>query len=191
MDSNAIKTVTDTLAKRLELALNPGGTTTQHVFVGPLDDSAGDKLNLRLFLYRVAVNADLRSADHVVPASASNKPATIYRGSLPLDLFYLLTVSTKGAVDELADLAMLGQAMQALNDAPVLAGSAMSNEPACVTLDSVGSEEMSRIWALFPTIDYRTSVVYLVTPVWIDPAVPPTVAAPVVDETLLVGQFGD
>lgn len=191
MDSNAIKTVTDTLAKRLELALNPGGTTTQHVFVGPLDDSAGDKLNLRLFLYRVAVNADLRSADHVVPASASNKPATIYRGSLPLDLFYLLTVSTKGAVDELADLAMLGQAMQALNDAPVLAGSAMSNEPACVTLDSVGSEEMSRIWALFPTIDYRTSVVYLVTPVWIDPAVPPTVAAPVVDETLLVGQLGD
>lgn len=191
MDSNAIKTVTDTLAKRLEAALNPGGTATQHVFVGPLDDTAGDKLNLRLFLYRVAVNADLRSADHVVPASASNRPATVYRGSLPLDLFYLLTVSTRGATDELGDLALLGEAMQALNDAPELAGSAMNNEPARITLDPVGSEEMSRIWALFPTVNYRTSVVYLVTPVWIDPAVPQPGGAPVVDATLLVGQVGD
>ena len=191
MDSNAIKTVTDTLAKRLEDALNPGGTATQHVFVGPLDDTAGDKLNLRLFLYRVAVNSDLRSADHAVPSSAAKKPATLYTNSLPLDLFYLLTVSTKGAVDELGDLALLGQAMQALNDAPMLGGSVMNNEPARIVLDNVGSEEMSRIWALFPTVNYRTSVVYLVTPVWIDPATPPEDEIPVVDATLLVGQFGD
>ena len=192
MDSTAISTVTSALKATLEAALNSGGgAITQHVFVGPLDDTAGDKLNLRLFLYRMAVNADLRSADHVVPASVSNKPATVYRGSLPLDLYYLLTVSTKGAVDELGDLALLGQAVQALNDSPMLAGSAVKNEPARVTLDPVGSEEMSRIWALFPTVNFRTSVVYVVSPVWIDPATPPTSGAPVIDESLLVAQFGD
>jgi hypothetical protein len=68
MDSNAISTVAAALKARLESALDPGGTGTQHVFVGPLDDTGGDKLNLRLFLYRVAANADLRSSEHVVPA---------------------------------------------------------------------------------------------------------------------------
>jgi len=191
MDSNAISTVAAALKARLESALDPGGTGTQHVFVGPLDDTAGDKLNLRLFLYRVAANADLRSSEHVVPASSSSVPPTIYRDSLPLDLYFLLTVSTKGAADELGDLSLLGQAMQALNDSPVLAGSAVHSEVTRVTLDPVGSEEMSRIWALFPTVNYRTSVVYLVTPVWIDPAVPPVNALPVVQEDLAVGHFGD
>lgn len=192
MDSTAISTVTSAIKARLEAALNPGGgTATQHVFVGPLDDTAGDKLNLRLFLYRVAVNADFRSADHVVPASSSSQLPIVYRDSLPLDLYYLLTASTKGAMDELGDLVLLGQAMQALNDAPVLSGSAVRNETARITLDPVGSEEMSRIWALFPTVNYRTSVVYIVSPVWIDPAQPPILGAPVVEEQLSVGQFGD
>jgi len=192
MDSNAIRTVTATLAQRIEEAINPGGgSSPQYVFVGPLDDTAGDKLHLRLFLYRVAVNPDFRSADHIVPASSSSQPPAVYQGSLALDLYYLLTVFTKGATDELGDLAMLGQAMQALNDSPLLAGSAMKNEPARVTLDPIGSEEMSRIWALFPVLNYRTSVVYLVSPVWIDPAVSPVAGAPVVEEALSVGQFGD
>ncbi|HLK48665.1 MAG TPA: DUF4255 domain-containing protein [Bryobacteraceae bacterium] len=189
MDSTAINTVTAAVKALLEEALDPAHTGTQHVFVGPLDDAAGDKLNLHLFLYRVAVNADLRSSDHVVPSQLPNQPPTVYQGSLPLDLYYLLTASTKGAADELSDLTMLGQAMQALNDAPVLSGLSVKNETARITLDPIGSEEMSRIWALFPTANYRTSVVYLVSPVWIDPAIPQTAGAPVVEEPLGVGQL--
>src|SRR5690348_6108137 len=104
MDYNAINTVTAALKTLLEAALDPLGTGVQHVFVGPLDDTAGDKLNLHLFLYRLAVNADLRSTDHIVPSATPNQPPTIYRGSRPLDLYYLLTVSTKGSTDELGDL---------------------------------------------------------------------------------------
>jgi hypothetical protein len=189
MDSDAISIVTAALKARLEASLDPTGTGLQHVFVGPLDDTAGDKLNVHLFLYRVAVNPDLRSTDHVVPAASSDQPPTLYRGGLPLDLYYLLTASTKGASDEFADLAMLGQAMQALNDAPVLSGSSVKNETARVTLDPVGSEEMSRIWTLFPQANYRTSVVYLVSPVWIDPARPQTLGAPVVEEPHKVGHL--
>jgi hypothetical protein len=189
MDFNAINTVTTALKALLETALDPTGTT-QHVFVGPLDDTAGDKLNLHLFLYRVAVSADLRSTDHVVPAATPNDPPTIYRGSLPLDLYYLLTVSTKGSADELGDLTMLGQAMQALNDGPILSGASVKNETARISLDPVGSEEMSRVWTLFPTANYRTSVVYLVSPVWIDPALPTSPGTPVVEEPHLVGTLG-
>jgi hypothetical protein len=192
MDSNAISTVTAALKTLLEEALDPGGTGgTQHVFVGPLDDAAGDKLNLHLFLYRVAVNADLRAGDHIVSTPTTNQPPTVYRNSLPLDLYYLITASTKGAADELGDLALLGQAMQALNDSPVLSGSIVRNETARITLDPVGSEEMSRIWALFPTANYRTSIVYLVSPVWIDPASPAVLGAPVVEQPFSVGQVGD
>lgn len=189
MDFSAINTVTAALKALLELALDPTGTT-QHVFVGPLDDSAGDKLNLHLFLYRVAINSDLRSTDHVVPAAVPNQPPTIYRGSLPLDLYYLLTVSTKGSADEFGDLTMLGQAMQALNDAPFLSGASVKNETARISLDPVGSEEMSRVWTLFPTANYRTSVVYMVSPVWIDPPVPMSAGTPVVAEPHLVGTLG-
>jgi hypothetical protein len=189
MDSNAISTVTAALKAQLEAAL--GSTSaTQHVFVGPLDDAAGDSLNLHLFLYRVAVNADLRACDHVIPPPTPGDPPTVYRGSLPLDLYYLLTASTKGAADELGDLTMVGQAMQALNDSPVLSGAIVKNETARITLDPVGSEEMSRIWALFPTANYRTSVVYLVSPVWIDPVQPLAPGAPVVEEPHSVGTLG-
>jgi hypothetical protein len=191
MDYNAINRVTAALKTLLEAALDPLGTGMQHVFVGPLDDTAGDKLNLHLFLYRLAVNPDLRSTDHIVPSATPSQPPTIYRGSLPLDLYYLLTVSTKGSTDELGDLTMLGQAMQALNDAPVLSGASVKNETARITLDPVGTDEMSRVWTLFPTANYRTSVVYLVSPVWIDPAIPQTVGTPVVEEPHLVGILGN
>jgi hypothetical protein len=47
---------------------------------------------------------------------------------------------------------------------------------------------MSRIWTLFPTANYRTSVVYLATPVWIDPAHIAATGAPVVEEPHTLGQ---
>ena len=49
--------------------------------------------------------------------------------------------------------------------------------PVRVSLDPVSTEEMSRIWTLFPTANYRTSVAYVASPVWIDPDQPPAGAA--------------
>jgi len=193
MDFSAINTVTTALKARLEDALNADNkTNNEYVFVGPLDDAtAGAALKLYLFLYRIAVNPDLRAADHVAPAATPNDPPVVYRGSLPLDLYYLLTAGTRTAGGELGDLTLLGQAMQALNDAPILSGVGVKNETARITLDPVGSEEMGRIWSLFPTANYRTSVVYMVSPVWIDPARPIAPGAPVVEEPHLVGQLGN
>lgn len=191
MDFDAINRVTKALKSLLDDALRAtNGGAPETVFVGPLDDPGSTGFKVLLFLYRLAVNADLRSCKHVVASALPNQPPTVYEGSLPLDLYYLITAGTKTTGGELTDLSLLGRAMQALNDASVLAGTVVQNEPVRITLDPMAGEEMSRIWTLFPTANYRTSVVYLVSPVWIDPARVPIAAAPVTEETYFVGKVG-
>ena len=56
-----------------------------------------------------------------------------------------------------------------------------------VTLEPLSTEESSRIWALFPTANYRTSVAYVASPVWIDPPQPEIEAAPVTTDALNAG----
>jgi hypothetical protein len=190
MDFNAISRVTEAMKKLLDQALRAENNGANSVFVGPLDDPSAADAKMVLFLYRIAVNADLRRGLHEVIAPQPDQPPVTHENSLPLDLYYLITAGTQTAGGELTDLSLLGRAMQALNDSPVLAGPDVQNETVWITLDAVPSEEMGRIWSLFPTVNYRTSVVYLATPVWIDPEQPPTGSAPVVEEPHLVGQVG-
>jgi hypothetical protein len=187
VNADAIYNVTKALQDFLTHAINgsPGD-----VFVGPLDDQNANKAKAVLFLYRIAVNADLRSSTHVVSAAMPSDPPTVYDTSLPLDLYYLFTAGTAQTGGELEALSVLGLAMRALNDSPYLDGLAVRNETVRVSVDPIGIEEMSRIWTLFPTANFRTSVVYLATPVWLDPARPPTRGVPVVEEPHLVGQVG-
>jgi hypothetical protein len=187
MNGNAIQLVSKSLQDLLTAAFVrqniPGG-----VYVGPLDDPDANGAAAVLFLYRVAVNAELRNEGHVVaPADPSQSPV-LHRDALPLELFYLLTggnSQTGGERD--AGLMVLGFAIQALNDAPNLVGVPLAGEVVRLTLDSVNNEEMSRIWALFPTVNYRTSVVYRASPVWIDPAATRFDAPPVVDQLTSAG----
>lgn len=180
MDSLAIQRV----SQALKALLKPVG----RVFIGPLDDDRADADGVVLFPYRMAANADLRNREHVVPADMPGDPPIVYHGSLPLDVYFLLTVHTKAGVDdESPSLGTLGLAMQLLNASPDLIGKETQGELVRVTLDSVSSEELSRIWTLFPTANYRTSAVYLASPVWIDPQRPPAAGAPVVHETYPTG----
>jgi len=178
MDADALKQVSTALKDRIEAVV---GANTVHV--GPIDDDEAANAPLVLFLYRVAINADLRNLGHRLPAANPQDPPIVYENALPFDLFYLLSASPSKADTDLEGLAQLGQAIQVLNDQPLFVGAAVSGEIVRLSIDSVGTEEMSRIWALFPTVNYRTSVIYLVTPVWIDPATPPSGAAPVVSES--------
>jgi hypothetical protein len=180
VNADAVQIVT----KALQDLLSPVIGT---VYVGPLDDPNASGAKALLFLYRVAVNPDLRNSTHVLPPANPGGPPTVFEGSLPLDLFYLLTAGDAKSGGELASLGTLGQAMQLLQGAPNLTGVPVQGETVRVTLDPISSEEMSRIWALFPTANYRTSVVYLATPVWIDPAAPVSPAAPITSELYRVG----
>ena len=186
MSAEAIFTVTQALRARLELALVDANDHQGKVFVGPLDDPSAKGASLILFLYRIAPNPSLRNRDHVVLAPDPNEILT-YRNALPLVLHYLITVGSRDGTDEDPLLRVLGYALRRLNDDPELSGIKVGHEIVQVSLEPLSTEEMSRIWTLFPTANYRTSVAYLATPVWIDPKDPPAIAGRVVEDRLNAG----
>jgi hypothetical protein len=184
MKGDAILRVTTALRDRLQSALDDANVPGD-VFVGPLDDKDVHAAPLILFLYRIVPNPSLRNRERRVPATTP-PDVDVFRNSLPLDLFYLLTVgSAEGSEETL--LRPLGLAMQALQLRPELTGPGIHHETVRVTLEPLTTEESSRIWALFPAANYRTSVAYLASPVWIDPLEPEPSAAPVVDDRLHAG----
>lgn len=187
MNADGILHVTEALRDRLQVALTSSGIPG-NVFVGPLDDADASGAPLILFLYRVVPNPSLRNREHRVAAPTPPPPTVVFRNSLPLDLYYLVTVGTTPGASEETLLRALGFAMQELQGNSDLTGAALAHETVRVTLEPLTTEEASRIWALFPNANYRTSIAYLATPVWIDPAQPEAVAGPVVEELLLVGQ---
>jgi hypothetical protein len=182
MKADAVMRVTDALRARLAAALANSGVPGS-VFVGPLDDADASGAALILFLYRVVPNPNLRNQEHRV-ASTGSSPVTVYRNSLPLDLYFLVTVGTTPGASEQAPLRALGWAMQQLHAAPDLTGAGVGQETVRVTLEPLTTEDASRIWALFPTANYRTSVAYLASPVWLDPEKLEADAGPVVEDVL-------
>ncbi len=183
MSALAIQDVTNAIAARLQAAVTqatpaaaPGSA---RVFVGTLDDAQALNSSLVLFLHRTNPCQALRNSPHIVPPAIPGDKEQVYTAALPLDLHYLVTVGRQQA-SEPEELRLLGFAMQALNDDPVFVGAAVGGQVARLTLDVATSDELSRIWALFPTVNYRTSVLYLASPVWIDPRLPETPAAPVI-----------
>ena len=186
MSADIIFKVSQAFRTRLEDALGGPGK----VFVGPLDDPDAKNASLVLFLYRLAPNPSLRNREHRVISDNPPPEVIVYDNSLPLTLHYLITVGTGPAGGLLPDdleLSWLGTAMQALNDEPELTDNAFGEEAVRLSLEPVSTEEMSRIWTLFPTANYRTSVAYVATPVWIDPKNQPLTAARVVQDQLLAG----
>jgi hypothetical protein len=199
MSADAIHQVTLALKARLQSALNDSGTPGT-VFVGPLDDPDAKNHPLILFLYRLAPSESLRNVEHRVPAPKPPPPVIVFKRSLPLDLYYLVTIGTlasSGFAGEGEEpfLKVLGYALSELQNDPELVGADpasnswnLGNESVHMSLESLSIEELSRIWALFPTANYRTSVAYVVTPVWVDPGVPDAVGAPVVQDQRITGQ---
>jgi hypothetical protein len=188
MKADGILRVTEALRERLEAALAASGVPGT-VFVGPLDDADSSGAALILFLYRIVPNPSLRNREHRV-AAAGPQPVVVFRNSLPLDLYYLVTVGTRPDASEETPLRALGFVIQSIQSEPNVSGPSVDSETVRVTLEPLSTEEASRIWALFPTANYRTSIAYLATPVWIDPAEPEALGPPVVEDQLRAGTIG-
>jgi hypothetical protein len=178
MQSDGFMRVSEALRRRLAAALPAGDA----VHVGPLDDQDAATSALVLFLYRISVNPDLRNAGHLVPAAAAGAEGTFHRGSIPFDLHYVLSASPSRAGDDLEGLARLGAGIQALFGTPELTGAAVQGETVRLSLETVATDELGRVWSLFPTVNYRTSIMVLATPVWMDPEASLPGAPPVVDQ---------
>ena len=186
MNAEAIYRVTQALRARLEAAVAASGDPGT-VFVGPLDDPDATA-SLILFLYRMVPNASLRNREHRVVPVNPPPPAVVFQNSLPLDLYYLVTVGTRyDTASEAPLLRVLGYAMQALQAEPELTGPDVAYETVHVSLEPLSTDDSGRIWSLFPQVNFRTSVAYLATPVWIDPPNPRIQGAPVVEDSLDAG----
>jgi len=186
MKADAIKRVTEALRDRLGVALAKSGVPGT-VFVGPLDDPDAGGAALVLFLYRVVPNPNLRNTQHSVLSPGPRPTVQVFGNSLPLDLYFLITVGTTPNSSEESMLLPLGYAMQLIQASPELTGSSVANETVRLTFEPLTTEEASRIWALFPRADYRTSVAYLASPVWIDPDSPAIAPGPVMEQQLNSG----
>ena len=196
MSADALFRVTEAIRSRLQTALVAAGDPGT-VFIGPLDDPDAAGASLILFLYRIVPNASLRNAEHRVPSVSPPPPYVFHRDALPLDLYYLITVGTRPGTGEEPLLRVLGFVIQALQGTPDLPGSVItpggmriSLEPDVVrvTFEPLSTDEISRIWALFPTANYRTSIAYLASPVWIDPPAVAVPASRVLQDTLRTAQ---
>lgn len=181
MSADAIFNTTQALSARLQAALT-ASTVPGTVFVGPLDDPDAAGAALILFLYRVVPNASLRNRERRVLDTSTPPQIVVHHDSLPLDLYFLITVGTRPGQSEETLLRALGYAMRELQVDPDLTGPAVNHETVHVSLEPLGTDEVSRVWSLFPTANYRTSVAYVASPVWIDPALPPVVAERVAED---------
>jgi len=184
MNGKAILQVTNALRGRLTSALAASGVPGT-VFVGPLDDPAAGAAALTLFLYRVEPNASLRNGEHRVASADPSAPVVAFQNSLPLNLSYLVSAGNPQGSSDGMSLLALGHVMLALQVDPDLTGEMLEHEVVRVSLDPLSTEEISRVWCLFPTVNYRTSVAYLATPVWIDaPPLSSPAVAPVMEDSL-------
>jgi hypothetical protein len=194
MTAEAIARVTTALQARLQAALTAAADPGQ-VFVGPFDDPLAQAATLSVFPYRIVPNASLRNTEHLVP-TAGSPPYALYRNALPLDVYYLVSVGSRPSASEEPLLRVLGYAIQALQVDPVLPSVtvtpssmhvARGPDAVRVTFEPLSTDEIGRLWALFPTANYRTSVAYVVSPVWIDPPDQDTLGPPVVQDALNAG----
>ncbi len=174
MSSSALFDTATALRTRIGSAV-PGGAGAIHIGPPVAAELGGKKISVHLF--HLQVNKELRndvrfsSAPATSPASAPPERLN----ALPLDLRFLVTVLRDNPVNVDPDeLTLLGQIIQVLHAEPTLAGPSMAGQIARVTPEPYPMEEISRIWGLFPQDVYRTSMVYLVSPVFVESS---TVAA--------------
>lgn len=135
---------------------------------------------ISLFLYRVEVNAGLRNLPYKTGLDGIAR-----RPPLPLDLYYLLTVWAK---DTTKQQRVLGSAMRALEDAPVLSAGRLNNaapepdvfqpnETVEIIFHTLSLQDWTNLWSAFkntlPTsVGYIARVVGIDSPVVVQESVP-------------------
>lgn len=162
-NASAIAAVTATIRNILQQSIQSEGTVTTL----PLDKAnvETDANRLNLFLYQTTVNAAFRNAD--MPGQA--KPSESSHPPLALNLHYLITAyGDNSQVPK--DHKLLGRAMSALHDHPLLAKSEIQGsvpdedlhnqvERVRITPQPMSLDDMSKLWAAFQA-NYRVSAAY-------------------------------
>ena len=195
----AIATVTACLRQLLYDAVSLDVNGTDVTILAP-DDAAlkTDAPRLNLYLYQVSPSPAWANAD--LPTRRQDS-SVAQRPRLGLNLHYLISVHGKAATDDAQPHRVLGSALRALHEQPVLtrdairacaqghalAGSDLADQvdtvrlsPLCMTLD-----EVSKLWTMLQS-PYRLSVAYTAGVVLIDGRLSPRPALPVAARHIVV-----
>jgi hypothetical protein len=178
------------------------GATTGEVDVtarspDKIKTDGSEKTQLNLFLYQVTPNAGWRNVGQ--PSVGSDGASRLSNPPLALDLHYMLTAYSN---EDLKAEVLLGYAMQAMHETPVLtrrmirdhfvpvgvppppfkslvaAELADQVELIKISLQSLSAEEISKLWTAFGA-HYRPTAAYQATVVLIEGRRPTKVALPV------------
>lgn len=203
-DYRAIATVTAVIRDILiESQDNIGSNATVRTSSpNDLKEPSNDADILNLFLYQVTSNNACHSLD--LPTRNQNGKL-MTKPKLALDLHYLLTTASK---NELKAQLMLSSAMMALQenaiipknkimnttsltedtDEKFLFGSNLVNqvESLKITLQSISTEELTKLWSSFFQTGYRLSVAYHVSVVLLESTLEPSPSLPVSKRQLRV-----
>ena len=158
-------------ALRMHIGEAIGGANFVHAGP-PLRNEFNGDTKASLFLFHLQVNAELRNELRYEPTSVfgpAQFPASLL-DALPLDLMFLITVFRAPDANGLTpnELSTLGQIIHILQAEPTLPSSGIGGQTVRLTPEPYPMEEISRIWGLFPQDVYRTSMVYLASPVIVD-----------------------
>lgn len=172
MSADAIAQVTAELQARLATAI--GG----QVYVGPPNAVDVGNRRLCLFLFHIIPNQAMRNECYLLPSPADPVGPRVEANALPLDLRYMLSVFRSagaggGGMADPDELLTLGRAIRALHEQPFIDESQVPGQVARITPEPYPMEDLSRVWGLFPQTSYRTTMVYLVSPVTVAQDPPP------------------
>lgn len=198
----AIATVTAALRQTLNAVVGidvPGAEVTT---MRP-DEPKKVEPHVNIYLYQVTPNAAWRNMD--LP-TRRNGGELVQRPQAALDLHYLLTFY--GDEDALEPQRMLGSVVRTLHTMPIitrqvirdtianplfdfLAGSNLADEVELVKLTPtpLSTEELSKLWSVFPQTPYALSIAYQGTVVLIESEETPQKALPVRERSLYVMPF--
>jgi len=179
----AIDAVTTAIIDRIKASLgNQQGVPADSfkvILASP--DEVDSDATLLLFLYLVTPDPEQRNADRVRPFPTTGDRPQRFAQAVPLELRYLVTTGA-AAPPGPAGLARIAGAIIAVeNGSPIVVPSAFQ-DAVWLSLLPLTSDEMSRIWGLFPNENCRTSFAFRAAPLWIDPTDPLTISTPVSDD---------
>ncbi len=187
----AIDKVVTAIIHRLETSLAhqlkaPGSI---HVSLAS-PDAGGAHDDLVIFLYLVTPDPDLRNAERTRPYPDPGSPPRRFEQAVPLELRFLVTVGA-GAPPGSSGLGRLAAAIAAVETTSPLSVPAAFQPAVWLSLLPLGTDEMARIWGLFPNENCRTSFAFRAAPVWIDPSDPAEVGVPVTDDAFHTGHLAE
>jgi len=169
MTVTAVFETTQALRNRIGSVVEDG---VSRVHIGPPLRNEVGQARVSLFLFHLQVNAELRNQIRRSPPPAlqpSEQSGEIIN-ALPLDLRYMITVFRlpDHTAIEPNELITLGEIIRILHSDPMVSSINMPGQLVRMTPEPYPMEEVSRVWHLFPQDVYRTSMVYLASPVFIE-----------------------